>query len=282
MHVPLSELAPHLVTVKGEMRFYGRSGTINVQLTEGEVARLYERRSQTQINRDEMLANLIRLRPQQHGALAYLHAFARPVAYGQDYMDQATRKVARDELLATLAAAARSTPTKTASDPSLDRYPSWRKLGTDVWFLGTAIPNTSDHRVLRKVIHCQVSADGRGNLFCGRAGERRHRAGEAPGMLRVFDALVAGPVASFLVIMGAYHGGAGYFGPVDVGVAVTGIHGAVADSPGGFDAAPYGANDYRRTDRVTGPDLGNPEEVARRLLRRFLDDLWGNGHDPFP
>ncbi len=50
----------------------------------------------------------------------------------------------------------------------------------------------------------------------------------------------------------------------------------------GMDAVPYGANDYRRTAGVSGLELGDPQEVATRLLRRFLDDFWTAGHDPFP
>jgi hypothetical protein len=40
--VPPSPRAPHMVTVGKEYRYYGRSATGNVPLTEGEVARLYE------------------------------------------------------------------------------------------------------------------------------------------------------------------------------------------------------------------------------------------------
>jgi hypothetical protein len=41
--VPSSPQAPHMVTVGGDNRYYGRSATGNARLTEGEVARLYER-----------------------------------------------------------------------------------------------------------------------------------------------------------------------------------------------------------------------------------------------
>jgi schlafen family protein len=39
--VPPSPRAPHMVTVDKDHRYYGRSDTGNVPLTEGEVARLY-------------------------------------------------------------------------------------------------------------------------------------------------------------------------------------------------------------------------------------------------
>ena len=42
--VPPSHRAPHMVTAGGDNRYYGRGATGNVQLSEGVVARLYERR----------------------------------------------------------------------------------------------------------------------------------------------------------------------------------------------------------------------------------------------
>jgi len=42
--IPASPRAPHQVTVKDELRFYGRGATGNRTLLEGEIARLYERR----------------------------------------------------------------------------------------------------------------------------------------------------------------------------------------------------------------------------------------------
>jgi hypothetical protein len=42
--VPQSARAPHQVTVGGDLRFYGRGAKGNRRLTEGEVARLYQRR----------------------------------------------------------------------------------------------------------------------------------------------------------------------------------------------------------------------------------------------
>ena len=53
--VPPSPRAPHMVTVRKDNRYYGRSATGNTPLTEGEVARLYERRQRWEVDRDAML-----------------------------------------------------------------------------------------------------------------------------------------------------------------------------------------------------------------------------------
>ena len=53
--VPPSARAPHMVIVGNEYRYYGRSDTGNVILTEGQVARLYERRQRWEVDRDALL-----------------------------------------------------------------------------------------------------------------------------------------------------------------------------------------------------------------------------------
>ena len=57
--VPPSPRAPHQVTVGGDLRFYGRGARGNRRLTEGEVARLYERRQEWQINAEAVLGEVI-------------------------------------------------------------------------------------------------------------------------------------------------------------------------------------------------------------------------------
>jgi hypothetical protein len=54
-----SPRAPHMVTVGKEYRYYGRADTGNVLLTEGEVARLYERRQRWETDREGMLEETI-------------------------------------------------------------------------------------------------------------------------------------------------------------------------------------------------------------------------------
>jgi hypothetical protein len=55
VHVPASPRAPHMVTVGKDHRYYGRGATGNAPLTEGEVARLYERRQRWEVDRDDLL-----------------------------------------------------------------------------------------------------------------------------------------------------------------------------------------------------------------------------------
>jgi len=61
--VPPSPRAPHMVTVGKDNRYYGRSATGNKLLTEGEVARLYERRQRWEVDRAAMLDEAIESAP---------------------------------------------------------------------------------------------------------------------------------------------------------------------------------------------------------------------------
>jgi hypothetical protein len=89
--VPASPRAPHMVTVGKEYRYYGRSATGNVPLTEGEVARLYERRQRLEMDRGDILDEAIESAPiAPHEDFGYLHLVARPVVPDEDLFDRAS------------------------------------------------------------------------------------------------------------------------------------------------------------------------------------------------
>jgi predicted HTH transcriptional regulator len=87
--VPPSPRAPHMVTVGKEHRYYGRGATGNVLLSEGEVARLYERRRRWEMDRGAMLDEAIELAPiPPREGFAYLHLVARPVVPDEELYDK--------------------------------------------------------------------------------------------------------------------------------------------------------------------------------------------------
>jgi hypothetical protein len=84
--VPPSERAPHMAIVKDEYRFYGRGDKGNRPLVEAEVARLYGRRRQTEVDRDALLGEEIgRWVYPPYLDLAYLYLVARPTL-GDDHL----------------------------------------------------------------------------------------------------------------------------------------------------------------------------------------------------
>jgi hypothetical protein len=107
--VPPSPRAPHMVTVGKEYRYYGRSATGNVPLTEGEVARLYERRQRWEVDRDAMLEQAVESAPiPPHDDFAYLHLVTRPVVPDEDLFDRASEGQQATQFLGGLVSAASS------------------------------------------------------------------------------------------------------------------------------------------------------------------------------
>lgn len=269
--IPQSPRAPHMVTVGGENRFYGRGATGNRVLTEGEVARLYQRRQVWEVDRDQLLTEAIAQGPgEPPDNLGYLFAFARPLPPDQSMWDRAEQGGDGQSLLRTLSDAAdgarpnQGVPTLHGS--------AWERHGADVWRL-----HSGEHT--RYVgSECHVNIDGRGWLFCGRAAEKLKS-----GRLAIFEALIASHISAFFAIMGAFYEAAGYHGQVDVGLAVVGISGGVSGSlsAGGHVVGHYAAPTFPRTERVLAGELREPEKVASRMLRRLNDATAGADFDPF-
>lgn len=251
--VPQSARAPHQVTVGGELRFYGRGETGNRILTEGEIAALYARRERWEVDREAHLAEIIALAPVSPGVgIGYLHAFARPVAPNQGLWERAEHGDRR-ALFEALTDAARMSRPAIGYKPALRTLANWQRRGGDAWTL------EGDGGSRFYGVRCDVNIDGRGYLFCGRN------------------------FASFLAIMGRFYREAGYQGHVDIGVAVTGIEGAVSASnpPEDPEGQEYRAAAYTRTERVAAGELVEPEPIARRMLRHLVAATAGDSFDPF-
>src|SRR5215211_178628 len=102
-----SPRAPHMVTVDKENRYYGRSATGNVRLTEGEVARLYERRRRWEVNRDALLQEAVDRAPiDPREDFACLHLVARPVVPDEGILSRARRDTHVGQFLNSLISAA--------------------------------------------------------------------------------------------------------------------------------------------------------------------------------
>jgi hypothetical protein len=79
-----------MVIVDKDHRYYGRSATGNVRLTEGEVSRLYERRRRWEVDREALLNEAIARAPlDPRDGFAYLHLVARPVVPDEDLLERA-------------------------------------------------------------------------------------------------------------------------------------------------------------------------------------------------
>jgi hypothetical protein len=135
---------------------------------------------------------------------------------------------------------------------------------------------------------CDLATDGRAQLFVGRAAETVPRRAQPPdphAPLRIFDALIAGNLASFLAIMGAFFHAADYVGEVDLGLAITNIRGGITTERNYMfideDTPRFTADSYTRDARVAASELNDPGRLTTALLREFWDATAGEDYDPF-
>lgn len=284
--VPKSARAPHQVTVGGDLRYYGRGAKGNRPLTEGEVARLYERRQSWAVDREGVLANVIAHAPiPPHDGLGYVHAFARPVTPDQEMFERAAKVLGgTGEMHNRLLGAAHSTTLRGQYGPSLEGATYYARRGADEWRLSNVSEqdtDLNDPRFIEGSVILGMNIDGRGQLFCGRAAA----AHLGDGKPLIIEVVIAGNVEAFFAVMGVVYEAAGYHGHIDVGVALTGIHGAQSERRNrGFGGGrfAYSASAFTRTDRISAAELGAPADVAHGLLRHFYAATTGiDGYNPF-
>jgi len=288
--VPASDRAPHQVTVGQDLRFYGRGAKGNRILSEGEVARLYERRERWQVDRATVLRDVVANAPVPPvEGKGYIHAFARPVALDPAILERAFHAIgSQHQVHQWLLQVIHPTKLGGAYGPSLERAAAWSRHGADMWRLSTHDEqrrvdiNSLDVAVNdpNDLVDLDLNLDGRGHLFCGRATDKHMGAQEAS----LIEVVIAGNLEAFFAVMAAVYDAAGYHGSVDIGVALTGIAGARSElrnqrhSPG----PRYPNADYSRTKRVAARELGKADEVSLGLLRHlFAATTEIEGWDPF-
>jgi hypothetical protein len=273
-----------MVTVSGDNRYYGRSATGNALLTDGEVARLYERRQRWEIDREELLSEAIARAPiPPDEGYAYLHLVARPTIPDENMLDRARddQHVATflNGLFATALSAdvwPRTYGGKGYSPDLADNNPF--ELRADGWVTRRGLDE--DWSTQGRVLEFEIGLVGSARLFCGRAAQRTER-----GQLLLFENLVAGFTARFMSVLGSLYAAGAYLGPVDGGVAVTGLEGAVSSTMSQnmlFDPVPYDRETYRRTERFPASTPTNdPRSAARKLVMPLIRVTTQGRYDPF-
>lgn len=279
--VPPSERAPHMVVVKGENRYHGRAATGNFPLSEGEVARLYERRRRWEVDREALLSDEIQRAPlPPRPGFAYLHAFARPVARNDELLGRAAREDQSVPAMLNDLISLVSSPTLFARNysPDFDRPTRWihRPHGFLGWLAAPNGPDDADAPA--NTLTIQADFDGTGHLFCGRAAQQHQ------GYL-FFPPVVAGNTVRFIALLGELYRRAGYVGMVDVAVAITGLKGSVpytGKMPVRHTWVPYDLDEYRRTARISALLFkDDPIGVGRTLLMPILNAVSQGLIDPF-
>lgn len=276
--VPPSPRAPHQVGG----RYYGRAATGNRVLDEGDVSRLYRRREEWEAGVGELLdQEIVSSGYSPTRRLIYLHAVARPVAPQEEMLKVASGEERTDMMLASLSNAAARPEVFTPQVMSPDlawTLAGWRRFGADSWWAGSEERERGDAAPAEGVLRMIIDLDGTAHLFGGRAGFSMD-----DGRLVFAERYVAGNITRFLAVLGSLYERAGYFGPVDVGVAVTGLQDAVS-SAARWDSwpSPYPRPEYRRTRRLTAVELERaPRRASIELVGRLIEATAGVHYDPF-
>jgi hypothetical protein len=283
--VPQSSRAPHMVVVKGDNRFYGRTANGNRILGEGDVARLYQRRQGWTVDRLKLLDEAIEHAPVKPiDGQAYVHAYARPVVLEPGMYVRAVERLGGNaQMHQRLIQCAHATGLAGAYSRTLEQASVWRRHNADLWRLSTRVESErSSLDDITSLVDLNLYLDGYARLFCGRASDTGIT--RSPTTPLIIEVVIAGNVEAFFAVTALLYDAAGYYGAVDVGVAVTGIEGAESErATRGFESGPpYPSARFSRTDRIAAAQLKDAPEVAQGLLHDLFDATTGiEGWNPW-
>jgi hypothetical protein len=282
--IPPSERAPHMVVVKNDHRFYGRSATGNYPLSEGDVARLYARRQQTEVNREALLDAEIKTSPyppnQNYG---YMFLYARPVFYREMLLGSILKNGETfPGLLNSLIEAA----SRTELFPQGSIYPDfrtprrWIQYAEGFQGLLSEPGKTESPEAPGETLSIQVDLNGMIHMFCGRVAEKYE------DRLLFLPEVPSGLILRFLTFIGFLYERAKYIGMVDLGLAITGIQGCLPHMPNLFRferiAVPYIRDEYRKTTRVSGLLIkDDAKQIAQELIMPLINAITLNRSKPF-
>jgi hypothetical protein len=276
--IPPSPFAPHQVTVGNDRRFYGRCDSGNRRLSETEVERLYERRQRQNVDREHLLADCIASSPigqPTPGEQGFLQAFVQPTIRDDDLWDRAVVSCGDErQLLDRLRSATSSVPSGQWGT-NLSKILNWRQRGADKWSLNTA-SQVSDPSVIGPddEIVADLSMDGRCYFFYGGAAVTSDRNNARRPIFALYERGIAVNLAQFLALVGAYYRAGDQWGPIHVGMAVTGIRGAISAhfmEDISMSAQPYGDEIAVRALPFDARDLEeDPVAASQKLMDRLM------------
>ena len=290
--VPASERAPHMVVVGKDYRYYQRHDKISIPMTEGEIARLYERRRRWEVNRGAILDSLLQQDPfPSHERLAYLRIFARPVSSVDGLLARlgSDRQAQKDALLKIINTAThyplhegKVTPLfihlNTVVRPTVYGY-VMESTNLEDPRNRQEIETGEHYDLASEYLRLQLETNGYGRYFCGRVAVIGFQSQKAfMPIAVVYNKL------RFLFFMGTQYDQTQYLGLVYICLAITGIQGLTVSSSHRMGAwnISYGNDLYRRTSRVSALALaGSPEQYARELFMPLMDEMSRGAYDPF-
>ena len=279
--IPPSERAPHMVIVKGENRYYGRTATGNIPLSEGEVSRLYARREKIEVDRNKLLEEEIKSAPiEPNEDFAYLYLFSRPVFSKEGFFDAIQKddksyQTTFNELI--IQACDEKFFNYHLFVPEFNPPSRWiQRVDSLLGQMGYDPSNPPE-----STLNLQIDYDGVNHLFCGRAGEAiDHRK-----PVFIFADIVAGLTTRFIAFNSMLYKLAGYFGMIDLGIAITGLKGSIVytnDWHIQISRTPYDQDIYKKSGQFSNFELiEDPKKIAKYLVMPCINAISQNRINPF-
>jgi hypothetical protein len=278
--VPPSSRSPHMLILGGDNRYWARGATGNRLLTEGEVARLYERRERLSVDRDRLLSKARADAPfefELDGTVGPMAVVVRSVTSSAQLL-----KTAAGELDVGMFIQRTLLPVGRFVDP----YPDQGSTGLD----GAHVTTRRGAGVWRQSAERDLTHHYQAVFDLSAAGQLTYwhsptvNSSSRRELPMVLERSVTRAVQQALGTMGWLYDRAGYRGVVDVGVVLWDVeHACGASTHNAWEPGPeYGAPEYRQHDRVTAGDLlDRCRQVSAHLVAPLCDVISLQGYDPF-
>jgi hypothetical protein len=285
VEIPPSERAPHMVVVKGEYRYYGRGAKGNVPLSEGDVARLYERRKRTEADLDALLEKEISnsyLSPNPN--FSYFHLIVHPTISLQSILpkiEEPNRPLLR--VLSDLVdAVIEEDPLQGNYRPRFNPYISrWEHIPEGARGKISVPQNPQSPGAPGDTLVVDIENNGTGHLFCGRAAENKQ------GSHLFFPKVVIGNALCYLLFLGKIYDKSGYIGMVDIGLGITGLRGSVIQTDDrvlSHVRQKFEREQYQATKRISAKSfmqIMDVVDVVEDLLSPLIKTMTQGRHDEF-
>lgn len=287
VEVPPSVRSPHMVEVKDEYRFYGRSPGGNRKLTQHDIGQLYERRRRVEEEGRRALDESIAKAPLEcvPGERGDLHLVARPILSDRSLRQRVFQQDDGAELRQVVLNATNALHFTDPWAPTLSDTVSnsHASKSMDGIVLDNPPFNSNGEIIQRYTSRLEFLDDGTTRYFRAELAHLYNPSrfpGDADDLYILREPAMAQICAHFVLMVGQLFARAAYTGQVDVYVALTGARGAQSASwymgkgyeryfPGLGVRPTLDTDDFRDQHRTSSERmLEEPTMVATALVAR--------------
>ena len=276
-----------MVQLKGDNRYYGRGATVNRILGGGDVDRLHLQRRRWEENQDDLLTETIGWAPiEPNPDSGYLHLVVRPVSrHDQLFFDLLSGTNSGGIINELIQESQAIEGWNHGSYPGFSTGHSRRTSEGIILYMASR--QEREPRGPDEVLDLGVHVAGTMTLFSARIAERGQADG--PGQIfYLFEDFVPDLTVRFLSLAAATYHNVGFYGALDLGLALTGIKGTIShwlrqkSRLGYFNDVSFDKEEYRATTRQLVPSLQKSVlPTAERLVRQFLLAATQGRYRPF-